>query len=78
MTSQSLAIAEMMVVSDIGEQWSPNTPPDITAPAQSAIFASIPTAIGMAIGIMMLKVPQLVPVENEITEAKIKIIPAKK
>ena len=53
-----------MVVSDRGEQWSPKIPLDTTAPMVSRMLPSIATAIGMAIGIMMEKVPQLVPVQK--------------
>ena len=66
-----------MVVSEIGEAWSPNTAPPRTAlieirealsTASVAIpfFWARPTAIGITIGIMIAKVPQLVPVAKAI------------
>ena len=77
-TSQSAAIEEMIVVSEIGEQWSPKIPPLKTAPIAKMTFASIPTAIGTAIGIIIEKVPQDVPVEKDISELSKKIITARK
>ena len=57
---------ERMVVSERGEQWSPKIPPDTTAPMVRRILPPIATAMGMAIGIIMEKVPQLVPVQKAI------------
>ena len=66
------AIEERIVVSDIGEQWSPNTPPPSTAATTSGAETGSPRVAksatsGIASGIMMAKVPQLVPVENAIS-----------
>ena len=66
-----------MVVSEIGEAWSPNTAPPRTAlieirvalrqaEASRPLLDAKPTAIGMTIGIMIANVPQLVPVANAI------------
>ena len=65
---------ERMVVSEMGEQWSPKIPPEMTAPIVSRMLASIATAIGMAIGIMMENVPQLVPVAKAITAPSTKMM----
>ncbi|CUS93953.1 hypothetical protein JGI15_11041, partial [Candidatus Kryptonium thompsonii] len=54
-----------IVVSEIGEQWSPKTPPLKTLATTIGKFESSAIAVGTAIGIIMAKVPQLVPVENE-------------
>ena len=56
-----------MVVSDIGEQWSPNKPPDNTAPMLTNSGASMANAVGMTNGNIMAKVPQDEPVAKEIT-----------
>ena len=53
-----------MVVSEIGEQWSPQT-----APARHADMQTVPSAletgnIASTIGINIPNVPQLVPVAN--------------
>ena len=58
-----------MVVSEIGEQWSPQT-----APARQADIQTVPKAldtgnIASTIGIRIPKVPQLVPVANERKQA---------
>ena len=56
-----------MVVSEIGEQWSPHTAPAITADMHGTInAASTFTAIAAAIGNMIPNVPQLVPVAKAI------------
>ena len=49
-------------------------PPDTTAPMVRRIFASIATAIGMAIGIIIENVPQLVPVLKAMIAPRRKII----
>ena len=64
--SQADAIEETMVVSEIGEQWSPKTLPLKTAAIESARGELAYKAVGTAIGIIIANVPQLVPVENEI------------
>ena len=55
---------EIKVVSEIGEQWSPKTPPPSTAAIIRYILASMLKPSGMAIDIMIAKVPQEVPVEK--------------
>ena len=64
---------EMMVVSEMGEQWSPNTPPESSAPITGGRDKPIVTAMGMAMGNMMPHVPKDVPVENAIKLVMIKI-----
>ena len=66
MWSQSADIEEMMVVSEMGEAWSPNIPPLITEAMISGICISIVAPIARAIGIIIENVPQLVPVENAV------------
>jgi len=53
-----------MVVSEIGEQWSPNTPPPRTAAMIKPGWRPMILIMGTAMGIMMAKVPQEVPVEK--------------
>ena len=76
MWSQADAIDETIVVSEIGEQWSPKTLPLKTEAIASGIETSEKNAVGTAIGIIIANVPQLVPVENEITADVINIIGA--
>ena len=60
---QCAPVEERMVVSEIGEQWSPNTAPAITADMQGIISdGSTLTAMAAAIGNIIPNVPQLVPV----------------
>jgi len=66
MWSHPLAIDEIMVVSEIGETWSPNIPPDTTAPIINGIGILKDALNARAIGIIMENVPQLVPVEKEV------------
>lgn len=54
-----------MVVSEIGEQWSPNRPPERTAPTAMANGMENAWAIGMARGIIIAKVPHELPVEKD-------------
>ena len=61
-----------MVVSDRGEQWSPNTPPPATAAntATTSWVTSPPLMLkarGRAMGIQIAKVPQEEPVAKAIT-----------
>ena len=51
-----------MVVSLIGLQWSPNTPPDSEAATKAVTGRPSAVPIGTAIGSMIAKVPQLLPV----------------
>ncbi len=53
----------MMVVSEIGEQWSPHTAPAMHAEIEIIImFSLLPEKTATTIGIKMPKVPQEVPV----------------
>lgn len=56
----------IIVVSDIGDEWSPYIAPPNTAATNGTTNSGIPspTAIGTAIGSMIPKVPYEVPVEN--------------
>ena len=58
-----------MVVSEMGEQWSPQTAPARQAemPMMSSLLSPGKTAVTM--GIRMPKVPQLVPVAKASTQA---------
>ena len=74
MWSQRAPADDIIVVSEIGEQWSPQT-----APARQAdipiIPSSLPTGkIEITIGIRIPKVPQEVPVAKAIRQATINII----
>ena len=62
-----------MVVSEIGEQWSPNTPPDKHAPIINSIGIPNCAATGSAIGIVMAHTPQELPVENPTNAPTMKI-----
>src|SRR5690606_24066283 len=66
-------VEDMMVVSEIGEQWSPQT-----APARQAEIEMINSSgskpIATTIGSRMPKVPQEVPVEKDIPTATAKTI----
>src|SRR5690554_75005 len=65
-------VEDNMVVSDMGEQWSPKTAPAITAAKPGiSIVVSIAMVISAAKGSIMPKVPQLVPVDKAITPARI-------
>ena len=68
MWSQPADIDATTVVSEIGEQWSPKTPPPMTAATASGTDAPAPTASGTAIGMRIAKVPHELPVEKEITQ----------
>ena len=56
----------MIVVSEIGEQWSPQTAPDRQDAIEitSISYVSAEPNTPQTIGIRIAKVPQLVPVEN--------------
>ena len=76
---QCAPVEERMVVSEIGEQWSPNTAPAMTADMQGIISeGSTLTAMAAAIGNMMPNVPQLVPVAKAITPASMNKITGRK
>ena len=63
-----------IVVSDIGETWSPNNPPDSIEPIVTYKGALSATVIGITIGIIILYVPQELPVENDIIHPRRKAI----
>ena len=55
----------MIVVSEIGEQWSPHTVPAIQAEIEIIIIVGfVPSNTATTIGIRIPNVPQLVPVAN--------------
>ena len=56
----------MIVVSEIGEQWSPKTPPPRTAARYKGSAPPTLLTNGTAIGIIIANVPHEVPVEKEI------------
>ena len=66
-----------MVVSEIGEQWSPQTAPAMQADTATIVIEEPGTAAS-TIGMRMPKVPQLVPVENASTMAITKMIAGRK
>lgn len=55
------------VVSEIGEDWSPNVAPPHMADAVKGILSPKPMAVGMAIGATIAMVPMELPVAKEIT-----------
>lgn len=55
----------MMVVSEIGEQWSPQTAPAIQADTQTTPIGSVSGKTPRVMGIRIPKVPQLVPVAKD-------------
>ena len=59
-------------MSEIGEQWSPKMPPASEAATNGASGRPSVSAAGTAIGSMIAKVPQLVPVEKAIPPATMK------
>ena len=68
-----IIVAIMLVVSEIGEQWSPQTAParqaEMPTKRRGSPAGNTPSTIGMRIP----KVPQLVPVANAMKQAAIKI-----
>ena len=64
--SHPAAIADITVVSEMGEQWSPNRQPDSTAPIVMGMDTPKPTAILMPIGSRIAMAPHEVPVAKEI------------
>ena len=75
---QRAPVDDRMVVSEMGEQWSPHTAPAITADKQGSNNSGAElVAIAAAIGNIMPNVPQLVPVENAIAEPRINKITGK-
>ena len=77
---QPAPVDERMVVSEIGEQWSPKTEP--ASVAASATVASFRSPAGsmttMTMGIRMPKVPHAVPVEKESSAATTKMMAGRK
>ena len=63
--SQSAPADAMIVVSEIGEQWSPQTAPAIHADTQTTPIEVVIGKTLIVIGIRIPKVPHDVPVENE-------------
>ena len=69
----------IIVVSEIGEQWSPHTAPAIHADIDMIIIVlSVPANVPTTIGISIPNVPQLVPVANARNIATINIIAGRK
>ena len=64
----------MMVVSEIGEQWSPQTAPARQAEMPIMSRGSPTLKIGRTMGMRMLKVPQLVPVAKASRQATTKMM----
>lgn len=54
----------MIVVSDIGEQWSPQTAPARQAEIEITSISDVEGKTAHTIGIRIVNVPQLVPVEK--------------
>ena len=69
---------DIIVVSEIGEQWSPQTAPARQADIPIIISGSPAGKMVVTIGISMPKVPQDVPVEKERKQATKKIMAGKK
>ena len=67
----------MIVVSEIGEQWSPQTAPAMQAETATIVIES-PGIAARTIGMRIPNVPQLVPVENARTIAITKMIAGRK
>ena len=69
---------DIIVVSEIGEQWSPQTAPARQADIPIIISSESPGKIAVTIGIKIPNVPHDVPVENARKQATRKIIAGKK
>ncbi len=67
MWSQQALVDDWMVVSEIGEQWSPNRPPLTTAPIVRVMEIPRASAIGMAIGSPRAQTPHELPVAKDTT-----------
>ena len=71
---QPAPVDDRIVVSEIGEQWSPNTLPDRVAARDTTISSgATASATGTTMGIRIPKVPQAVPVEKLRNAAMAKI-----
>ena len=68
----------MIVVSEIGEQWSPQTAPARHADIPIIKYSLVGSKIAATIGIRIPNVPHDVPVENDKTHATIKMIAGRK
>ena len=68
----------MIVVSEIGEQWSPHTAPAMHALTQTTPRGSVSGNTPRVMGIKMPNVPQLVPVENDKPQAIKKMMAGRK
>lgn len=72
---QAAPVLESIVVSEIGEQWSPNTEPaSVADKAMIVRCGATDVQIDAIIGIRIPNVPQLVPIENERKAATTNII----
>lgn len=69
---------DIIVVSEIGEQWSPQTAPARHAETPIIKSSLVGSKIAVTIGIRIPKVPHEVPVANERPHATKKIIAGKK
>ena len=74
MTLHFVPVAAMIVVSEMGETWSPKTEPARTAAIVMTRSSLSGGNRGYAIGMNIAKVPQDVPVEKDKIAAKMKII----
>ena len=71
---------DIIVVSEIGEQWSPQTAPARHAEIPITLRVDVGSFVNryVTIGIKIPKVPHDVPVENDNTQATKKMIAGKK
>ena len=69
-----VAVCAMMVVSEMGEQWSPQTAPARHAEMPIISRGSPTLKMGRTMGIRIPKVPQLVPVAKASRHATMKMI----
>ena len=75
MCLHSAPVDDRIVVSEIGEQWSPYTDPANVAPSAGIRYTSAPGAVQIIvmIGISMPNVPQDVPIEKLMSAEMMKI-----
>jgi len=74
MWSHCAPAEDIIVVSEIGEQWSPQTAPARQADIPMIRFSLPAGKIATTMGIRIPKVPQDVPVENGGKQVKTKMI----
>ena len=74
MCSHFAPAEERIVVSEMGETWSPNTAPPRVAETVMRVSVPLPPRIATAIGTRTPKVPQDVPVANASPSATAKKI----